>query len=264
MTDQTLTFAVVSGSPSAPQLLASLCGELSRALGREVEPRVSPSYDALEREVAGGAAHVVWAPPLVAIHLEAAGAGSIELCCTRGGEAAYHAAIFTAHASHVESLADLQGCHVAWVDRHSSAGYLVPRMRLVTAGLDPDTLFGRESFLGTHERVACAVLEGQADVGATYVSLDPRSRRPASAGWLEAGAGINGAFILATAGPIPSDAIVLSRRLPADLVAAIVEQVKALPATVPDVVGGLLRADGFAPPRADHFEALRALVAARR
>lgn len=260
--DEALTFAVVSGSPRAERHLAALCAELTRALGRPVTPRVLPSYDALEVEVAAGRAQIAWAPPLVAIELEDAGLVSVDVCCARGGQIDYHAAIFTRHASTIETLADLEGCHVAWVDTHSSAGYLLPRTRLVDEGLDVDTLFGKESFWGTHARVACAVLDGEADVGATYLSLDPATKRPLSAGWLEGGAGINGAFIVATVGPIPSDTIVFSRRIPADLRANVVAEVMALPASVPDAVGGLLRADGFAPVPASHFVALRKLLAA--
>lgn len=260
--DEALTFAVVSGSPRAERFLAAMCAELSRALARPVTPRVLPSYDALELEVEAGRAQIAWAPPLVAITLEDAGLVSVDLCCARGGEIAYHAALFTRHASTLEKLADLKGCHAAWVDTHSSAGYLLPRTRLIEEGLDVDTLFGRESFLGTHARVACAVLDGEADVGATYLSLDPTTGRPVSAGWLEGGAGINGAFIIATVGPIPSDTIVFSSQIPADLKTTVVAEVMALPASVPDAVGGLLRADGFAPVPASHFVALRKLLAA--
>jgi ABC-type phosphate/phosphonate transport system substrate-binding protein len=137
-------------------------------------------------------------------------------------------------------------------------------MRLVAEGLDPDKLFGKQSFLGTHARVAAAVLAGEADVGATYLSLDAATQRPVSAGWLDAGAAINGAFILATAGPIPNDAIAFSKRLPDALRASLVEQVTALPAAVPEALGRLLGADGFALPRTSHFEALRVLLAARK
>jgi phosphonate transport system substrate-binding protein len=259
-----LTFAVVSGSSRAEVHLAAMCHELERALSRPVTARVLPSYAALEQEVRAGQAQIVWAPPLLALDLEAAGLVSIDLCCMRGGEVGYHAALFTRHASRIETIADLQGCHAAWVDAHSSAGYVLPRLRIVAEGFDPDRLFGRESFLGTHARVAQAVLDGDADVGATYVSLDPATGRPLSAGWLSAGAAINGAFIVATAGPIPSDAIVFSSRLPADLKAALVEQVKALPQSVLDAVGRLLGADGFAPPQPSHVEALRTLAAQRR
>jgi len=259
-TDFPLAFGIVSGSSAAPGRLAAICSALSAALSRPVTARVLPSYAALEEEVAAGRAQIVWAPPLVAIDLEDAGLVSIDLCCTRGGQAGYHAALFTRHASPIEKLADLKGSHAVWVDAHSSAGYLVPRLALAAEGLDPETLFGRESFLGTHARVARAVLEGEADVGATHLSLDAKTGRPLSAGWLDAGAGINGAFILATSGPIPSDAIVFSKRLPADLKAALVAQLTALPAAVLEEVGRLFGADGFAPAPASHFAKLRALV----
>ncbi|MEZ4295410.1 MAG: PhnD/SsuA/transferrin family substrate-binding protein [Polyangiaceae bacterium] len=259
-----LTFAVVSGSPGAESHLAALCADLGRALSCDVIPSVQPSYAALKKEVENGQAQIVWAPPLVAVELEDAGLVSIDLCCTRGGQADYHAAIFTRHASPLDAVADLKGAHVAWVDPSSSAGYLVPRMFLASSGLDPESLFERESFLGTHERVACAVLDGEVDAGATYLSLDPANQRPLSAGWLEAGAGINGAFILAKAGPIPSDAIALSSALAPEVRTALVKEILALPATHPEPVGGLLRADGFAAPRTAHFAALRKLAAARR
>lgn len=262
--DPTLAFAVVSGAPRAEKHLTTLCRALEGGLSRPVSPRVLPSYDALREEMEAGRAQVVWAPPFLAIELEDAGLASIHLCCTRGGLAGYHAALFTRHASAVGALSDLEGCHAAWVDAHSAAGYLLPRTRLEAEGLDPVHLFGRESFLGSHVRVACAVLDGEADVGATYLSLDPATGRPLSAGWLEAGAGINGAFILATVGPIPSDAIALSTRLPAELRAAIVEQVKALPSSEPAAVATLLGADGFVTPEPSHFEALRAVAVAHR
>ncbi len=259
--DRTLTFAVVSGSPGTEQHLAELCLALEAALGRPVAPRVLPSYAALSTALDQGEAQVVWAPPLVAIELEDAGLATIALCCARGGQIDYHAALFTRHAAPYEKLGDLQGCHAAWVDAHSAGGYLVPRMHLVREGYDPAKLFGKESFLGTHAAVACAVLDGEVDVGATYLSLDPKTGRPESAGWLEAGAGINGAFILATAGPIPSDAIVLGNRLDAQEKAALVAALLALPAALPEAVGLLLRADGFAVPGPSHFAALRALAA---
>jgi ABC-type phosphate/phosphonate transport system substrate-binding protein len=136
-------------------------------------------------------------------------------------------------------------------------------MKLAAEGLDPETLFGKESFLGTHARVAVAVLAGEADVGGTYLSLDPKTGRPVSAGWLNAGAGINGALILATAGPIPSDTIVFSRRIPLEKRGELVDKVLALPASLPEVLGRLLGAEGFERARASHFEALRELLRAK-
>ena len=255
-----LTFAIASSAPEAEGLLALCCGELARELSRPVRPRVLPSYAALRDEVEAGRAQIAWAPPRVAIDLEDAGLASIELCSVRGGQIAYHAAIFTRHASPIEKLSDLRGSHAAWVDAESAAGYLLPRLELRAQGLDPETLFGKESFLGTHARVAIAVLSGEADVGGTYLSLDPRTRRPVSAGWLSAGAGINGALILATVGPIPSDTIVFSRRIPPEQKGDLVAKVLGLPPLLPEVVGRLLGAEGFERASPAHFEALRALL----
>jgi phosphonate transport system substrate-binding protein len=259
--DQALTFAVVSSVADAEGHLLNLCDELSGALFRLIQPRVLASYAALRDEVEAGRAAIAWAPPRVAIDLEDAGLASIDLCSVRGGQVAYHAALFTRHASPVETLADLRGRSAAWVDADSAAGYLFPRLAIAAAGLEPAGLFGEERFLGTHARVADAVLAGEADVGGTYLSLDPVTERPISAGWLEAGAGINGALILAQAGPIPSDTIVFSRRLPPDQKAEIVEQVLALPAAL---LGPILGAEGLARARASHFEVLREAVRSRR
>ncbi len=259
-----LVFAVVSGSASAKQHLAALCRELARALDREVTPKVLLSYAALPKWIETGGAHIVWAPPLVAIDLTRGDLGHLALCCTRSGDTGYHAAIFTRHSSKIASLADLEGAHMAWVDTNSSAGYLVPRMRIAAAGLDPETLFARQSFLGSHERVACAVLDGDADAGATYLSLDPKTGKPMSAGWLEAGAGINGAFVIETAGPIPSDAIVLSSRLSEETRAKVTAAMSALPESVPEAVGALFRADGFAPAQTAHYDRLAEMSRASR
>ena len=70
--------------------------------------------------------------------------------------------------------------------------------------------------------------------------------------------------IVATVGPIPSDTLVFSSGIPADLKAALVAEVMALHASVPEAFGGLLGADGFAPLPAAHFTALRALLASAK
>jgi phosphonate transport system substrate-binding protein len=258
--DAGITFAITSSAPEAEGLLALVAGELGRDVGCDVRSRVLPTYAALREEVAAGRAQIAWAPPRIAIDLEDAGLASIDLCSVRGGQVAYHAALFTRHASPVETLADLRGRRAAWVDAESAAGYLLPRLKLRAEGLDPETLFEKESFLGTHARVAVAVLSGEADVGGTYLSLDPKTQRPISAGWLNAGAGINGAHILATVGPIPSDTIVFSRDLPQDQRDALIDRVLGLPAALPEVIGRLLGAERFERASPAHFAALRDLV----
>ena len=255
-------FAVVSGSPDARTHLESLCAEITKGGSWIVIPQLLPSYAALVEQIGRGLVHVAWAPPLVAVELERSGAAKPVLCLARGGQTAYHSAIFAPRASHVRSLQDLTGMHVAWVDRESSAGYVLPRLKLTSVGLDPRTLFGRESFLRTHGAVARAVLAGDTDLGATYLSVDVRTKRVVSAGWLDAGATQEDVRVLTTAGPIPSDAIVVSK-LPVDAVEALTEEVRRLTRGAPDALKGLFRADGFERVEAHHFAELRRLTRTR-
>ncbi len=223
-------------------------------------PQLLPSYAGLVEQVGRGLVHVAWAPPLVALELERSGTAKIVLCLARGGQTAYHSAFFAPRATRLRSLQDLAGTHVAWVDPGSSAGYLLPRLKLASVGLDPRTLFGRESFLRTHGAVARAVLAGDADFGTTYFSMEPRTKRIVSAGWLEVGAANNDVHMLGTAGPIPSDAIVVSSKVPADVVEAITQEVRSLTRRAPDALKGLFRADGFERVEAHHFAELRHLT----
>ena len=255
-----LTFAVASGSRDATRHLARICRAIERGLGCPVRPQVLASHAALAEEVEEGRAQIAWAPPLVAIELATAGLATIDLCCARSERVEYHAAIFTPQGSKIETLSDLRGAHVAWVDPRSSSGFSVPRRQLVALGMDLADLFGRESFEHSHAGVARAVLSGEADVGATYVVFKAGTTTPEDAGWLEAGAGLHAVRILVTAGPIPADAIVFSAGpagLPAELKAALVARVTALPASEPEAVSKLFGADGFAPPPASHYEAFR-------
>ena len=57
---------------------------------------------------------------------------------------------------------------VAAFDRTSAAGYIVPRIHLAARDIDPTRYFRRELFLRSHAEVVRAVLDGRADIGATY------------------------------------------------------------------------------------------------
>jgi phosphonate transport system substrate-binding protein len=253
-------FAVVSGAPDASRRLYTLCEGLRRACSRVVIPQVLQSYTELGRQFLRGSAHIAWAPPLLCLDMERTAVARAVLCCARGGRTLFHSALFVRKDSPVKTLQDLAGRSAAWVDKESSSGYVIPRLRLAAAGLSPARLFARESFLGTHAAVARAVLAGHADVGATYTTLDPSTRRPLNAGWGEAGAAIDAVHVLATAGPIPSDALVLSSALPPDLAIALVAGLTELPRAEPEAVRALFGADAFERPQTGHFDALQKLV----
>ncbi len=257
-------FAVVSGAPDASRQLQTLCEALRRATSRFVIPQVLQSYAELGRCFLRGTAHMAWAPPLVCLELERTAVARPVLCCSRRGRTLFHSALFSRKDSPVRALADLKGSSIAWVDQDSSSGYLVPRLRIAAAGMEPSRLFGRETFAGTHAAVARAVMAGKCDVGATYTTLDPRTGTLVNAGWQEAGAVPDAVNVIATAGPIPADALVLSSALPPDLSNALVTGLGALPQAEGEAVRGLLGADGLERLRPAHFQELQKLVESAR
>jgi phosphonate transport system substrate-binding protein len=115
----------------------------------------------------------------------------------------------------VERPEDLRRARVAWVAPTSASGYLFSRLALLRRGLNPAVLFGTENFYDAHGRVAAAVLEGRADVGATfavYQGGDP-ARPLVRAGFLGAVPG-RAARVIDVAGPIPADMIVAVPAVP--------------------------------------------------
>lgn len=257
-------FAVVSGAPEASRQLQVLCEALRRSTSALVIPQVLQSYSELSRCFLRGTAHLAWAPPLICLDLERTGVARPVLCCARRGRTLFHSALFTRRDGQLREIGDLKGSSVAWVDADSSSGYVIPRLRMAAAGLEATRTFGRETFVGTHGAVARAVLSGKVDVGATYTTLDPRTGKPVSAGWQEAGAPIDAVHVITTAGPIPADAIVLSSALPPDLGAHLVAGLTGLPQSEPDAVRGLLGADALERPRTAHFHELQKLVESAR
>jgi phosphonate transport system substrate-binding protein len=254
-----IRFAIVSGAPAAHALLDAVCGELKKRVDREVAPLVLRSYGSLADEMKAGKVHVAWAPPLLAIDLERAGSASVALCSKRAGRVDYQAALFVPKASPAKTPEDLVGKRVAWVAKESAAGYIFPRLKLKAIGLDPDTMFADESFRRTHEAVVRAVLVGNADVGATYVSYPADGgTTPTSAGWLEAGTETDEVRVVLTAGPIPADVIAFASGLDRAVADRLADALKALGTT--DSIRSLLNADGFEPAGAAHFDELRKLV----
>jgi phosphonate transport system substrate-binding protein len=138
----------------------------------------------------------------------------------------------------------------------SSAGYLVIRASLRAGGLDLAEAFSTERFHGTHDAVALAVLEGRADVGATFAHFDD-SGRIRTAGWGKARVNV-----IKCAGPIPSDILAASVHLPREVADGIAESLIADGhSEVRRAASELLDATGFVAVNREHLAHLEELVA---
>jgi phosphate/phosphite/phosphonate ABC transporter binding protein len=127
-----------------------------------------PSYEALARQMLGGALHVAWLPPIVFVRLEREGVAVPLVTNQRGTSDGYQSVLLVRASSSIWTLDALRGASAAWVDPMSASGYVLPRLQLAALGLDPRTLFGVERFYGSHAGVVRALLDGTVDVAATF------------------------------------------------------------------------------------------------
>lgn len=235
--------------------LRAFCDALSLATDMKVSSMSCEAYADLLAELHWGTLHLAWLPPMIALRAVARGSALPVVAPVRGDSAWYWSALFTRDDGAIRDIADLKHARVAWVDHMSSAGYLVIRASLRAQGVDLGTAFGAESFEGTHDAVTQAVLEGRADVGATFAHFDDAGR-VRDAGW-----GKNPVHVLKFAGPIPGDVLAASLQLPADVARAVSD---ALTGPGHDelkrAAGSLFNASGFEAVKREHLQHLEELL----
>ena len=121
--------------------------------------------------------------------------------------------IVTSRKRGIRSIKDLKGKSLAFADRTSLTGYILPRMILLEEGIDPEKDFTRVYFMSSEEEVFLSLLEGKVDAGALaehifyYLSSIFHISREV--------------HILARSGEIPADILVVRKNMPPELVAKV-------------------------------------------
>jgi phosphonate transport system substrate-binding protein len=154
------------GSEQARGRAEQLAASIERALGRRVEVTVAASYEALAKDLLAGRADAVWAPPFVCARVEAMGVRVLARG-VRHGRSSYRSAL-VARAGSGLTLEKLQGTRVAWVDRDSVGGYLLPSAYLKAKGLEPARTFAAQQLTGSYRAALEAVLAGTLDVACVF------------------------------------------------------------------------------------------------
>jgi phosphonate transport system substrate-binding protein len=242
--------------------LQAACDALAYHLGTTVTGSLVASYPELLKLFVYNQIDIAWLPPVVAMDADAANIARPLLATLRRGAASYYSALFSHCDSPIKTIADLVDARAAWVLKDSAAGYLVPLASLRARGLSLARAFHEQSFVGSHAKVAQHVLEGKADVGATFAHFHSvEDKALASAGWTEAGLSSEQFHIIAVAGPIPTDVIAVHRTLSPEhghAIAWAFEQVVQRPEGEP--LRALLSCQGFRPSGPAHLTALRMLI----
>jgi phosphate/phosphite/phosphonate ABC transporter binding protein len=177
-----------------------LAAWLSARVGRPVELRVALDFDETLRDLGEGRTDAAYLSP--STYLQARRGSGVELIATalRNGSPFQHSSIVTRRGSGITRLTDLRGKSFAFGDRRSTSSHLVPRSMLLAAGVPLEQLAAFE-YLGHHDTVAQAVLNGEYDAGAVMEAVAARHAA-------------EGLVVVAASPPIPEFCICASPLLP--------------------------------------------------
>ncbi len=145
-----------------------LADYLSKSLSVPVETAVGDDYgDAIDR-MERGEFDVVELSPLA--YAEAS--SRMKLNCLvqtiADGSATASGYIFVRDDSPRRTVDDLKGAAFGFVDPMSTSGSLFAKKLLKDKGFELERDLSRQEYLGNHEAVLLAVMEGRVDAGATY------------------------------------------------------------------------------------------------
>lgn len=174
-----------------------------------VQPQARSSYAEVRQALGAEQAHFGWLNTFNYVLANQEHDVAVALVTERLGSTSYQGQFNVRADSGINSLQDLKGKTMCWVDPISASGYIVPRIMLLAKGIDPDRdLEVIEA--GSHRNVIMQVYGGDCDVGATYA--DARSSvEDELADVLEQVA------VLTTTTSIPNDSISFGREFPEDV-----------------------------------------------
>lgn len=174
--EETLTFAAVPGEASQ-ELQSSyenVIELLEQETGRTVEFQNATDYASVVEGQRAGQIDIASYGPFAYI-LAADGGVPAEpiagLVDAPDQQPAYTSLAYVPADSEIDSLEDLQGKNVCFVDAASTSGYLVPSKGLLDAGIDPEQDV-EPVMAGGHDASLLSTLSGQCDVGFGHDTIE--------------------------------------------------------------------------------------------
>jgi len=142
--------------------------QLQVQLGMPVKPFVATDYNGVIEALRSKKLDVAYLGPFsYVLANQVAGAEAFAVAVTRKtGKSAYHSLIVSRADSPIEGLPDLKGHTFAFVDPSSASGHLFPKAGLEQAGYQPDSMFSRVIFSGSHDASILAVANRKVDAAA--------------------------------------------------------------------------------------------------
>jgi methyl-accepting chemotaxis protein len=167
----TLNFGIVPYDAPA-QLFARftpMVQHLSKQIGKRVEINVAQDYSTAMQDLEQGKTQICFMTSLTYILVRDKHKVEPLAKALRSGKPLHRSVIFTREHSTVKTFEDIRNRTMAFVDRNSASGYLVPLAMLKNAGIEINDMSFHQ-FVGYHDDVVKSVLTGDFDVGAVMES----------------------------------------------------------------------------------------------
>ena len=220
----TIAYAPNESTTESADARQGLAEDLEELLGVEVEEIQASDYNAIIEALRTGNADMAYMGSMaVALAAERANAEPIVMKAPNGNkeEAIYHSVLITrADNDEINSIKDIKGKTMAFVDPDSTSGNLVPTSDIMDAfpeeNLDSDKLhtngefFEAVSFSGKHQAGLQAVIKGDVDVV-------PISDQILASEIANGNAKASDIKVIHSSAAIPAEAIVIGETVDADL-----------------------------------------------
>ena len=240
----------------------ALASFVAVALKETALPRVFADQEALANALSKGEVDLALMGPLAYLRVDSSVKAQLMFRTVRQGKSTYRSVIFAPPTSKLTGLDALKKSKVplkvAWVETSSATGYVIPKALLLQAGINPAQSFEVQDFLGSHDAVCKAVLDGKYDLGATF--SDPIANGSKVSGCIGAvGKRVDTLKVVATSSDIPNDVMVSAPKFPQGKVEAIIAAAKAASTSADGKkqLQAALLAEGVADVKDEDFAPLR-------
>lgn len=179
-------------------VLEKICSDI----GYKARTVIVKNYDELSKGMKNGLIDVGWFSPFAYVTARKKLGITPIVTPKVNDKSTYNGFIISRKNNGIKDLKSLSNKTFGYVDINSASGYLYARHIFKENNLNPDNIFNKIYFMGSHDNVIKGVLSGELDGGATYnEALETAS---------EMGIDINELNILAKTEDIPKDALASS------------------------------------------------------
>lgn len=192
-----------------------LVNYLEKKTGMKVELFVATDYSGVVEAMRSGKLDIAYFGPFSYIlAADKAGAEAFAVENRKGSGTTYRSIIVVNPEAGINSLEDLKGHSIAFVDPASASGNLIPRSILMSKGINPEKDFKSIIYAGGHDADELAVKNRKVDAAA---DSDSNYNKMKEAGLISD----RDVKIIYTSDPIPNSPWAWRKDLPADLKATI-------------------------------------------